>query len=377
MSLCGDVMLGRGVDQILPNAGHPRLSEPFVRDARAYLDLAERVNGPIPRPVGFPWPWGEALSVLGAVAPDVRIINLETSVTRSDEFAPGKSVHYRMSPGNIAALVAGKPDVCALANNHILDFGRSGLAETLDTLAGAGLDGAGAGLDATAAERPVAVRVRTSSASDAATATQVVVYAIGSPSSGIDHDWRAGPDRPGIGLVDLSETGAASLAARIGAAKHSGDLVVVSIHWGGNWGYDIPAEHVEFAHRLIDAGVDLVHGHSSHHPRPVEVYRGKLVLYGCGDFINDYEGIAGHDDYRDDLRLLYLATLHVPTGALMALRMVPMRARRMRLEYASDADAMWLASTLDEVSADHGVRVRRAALDMPGGAVAALAADFA
>ena len=48
---------------------------------------------------------------------------------------------------------------------------------------------------------------------------------------------------------------------------------------------------IRFAHRLIDAGVDVVHGHSSHHPRPIEVYRGKLILYGCGDTIDDYEGI--------------------------------------------------------------------------------------
>ena len=53
-------------------------------------------------------------------------------------------------------------------------------------------------------------------------------------------------------------------------------------------------DQVRFAHRLIDGGVDLVHGHSSHHPRPIEVFRGKLVLYGCGDCINDYEGISGH-----------------------------------------------------------------------------------
>ena len=54
--LSGDVMLGRGVDQILPHPGDPRLRERYVRDARTYVELAEDRNGPIPRPVDFAWP---------------------------------------------------------------------------------------------------------------------------------------------------------------------------------------------------------------------------------------------------------------------------------------------------------------------------------
>ncbi len=141
--LCGDVMTGRGVDQILPHPGDPELRESYVREATGYVALAEAASGPIPRPVSPAWPWGDALAVLGDLAPDVRLINLETSVTRSGEFAPGKQVHYRMNPANIDCLTVARPDVCALANNHVLDFGRGGLAETLDTLAGAGLAAAG------------------------------------------------------------------------------------------------------------------------------------------------------------------------------------------------------------------------------------------
>ncbi|OMI36037.1 CapA family protein, partial [Streptomyces sparsogenes] len=136
--LCGDVMLGRGVDQILPHPGDPELRESYIRDSRAYVELAEEAHGRVPRPADFSWPWGDALRVLEETAPDVRVVNLETSVTRSDEFASGKSVHYRMSPANLPALAVARPDVCVLANNHVLDFGRPGLAETLDTLAGRG-----------------------------------------------------------------------------------------------------------------------------------------------------------------------------------------------------------------------------------------------
>jgi poly-gamma-glutamate synthesis protein (capsule biosynthesis protein) len=103
--------------------------------------------------------------------------------------------------------------------------------------------------------------------------------------------------------------------------------------------------------------VDLVHGHSSHHPRPIEVYRGKLILYGCGDFVDDYEGISGHARFRDDLRLLYLATVDGATGRLAALRMLPLQARRMRLTRVTGKDAQWLQATLDRISRRFGVRV--------------------
>ena len=135
-------------------------------------------------------------------------------------------------------------------------------------------------------------------------------------------------------------------------------MVIASIHWGSNWGYGVPEEQVRFAHTLVDGGVDLVHGHSSHHPRPIEVYRGRLVLYGCGDLVNDYEGISGFEEFRGDLRLLYLATLDAEGGTLVGLRMVPMRARRLRLERASSEESGWLARTLDRESRPFGRGVR-------------------
>lgn len=172
--LCGDVMLGRGVDQILPHPGDPTLRERYIQDAVTYVDLAEAANGRIPRPVGFSWPWGDALRVLEEAAPEVRVVNLETSVTQSDDFAAGKAVNYRMSPANLPCLAVARPDACVLANNHVMDFGRRGLEETLDVLAGAGLRSVGAG--------------------------------------------------------------------RVRRAKRPGDVAVVSIHWGSNWGYWIPRE---------------------------------------------------------------------------------------------------------------------------------------
>ena len=137
-------------------------------------------------------------------------------------------------------------------------------------------------------------------------------------------------------------------------AGSAGDLTLASIHWGSNWGYDIPDEQVRFAHRLVEAGVDLVHGHSSHHLKAIEAYRERLILYGCGDFINDYEGIHGHEQYRGDLALLYFATVDPGGGDLVQLRMTPMQLRKLALNRASARDASWLGSTLARASADFG-----------------------
>ncbi|MGW0172787.1 CapA family protein [Rhodococcus sp. NPDC003322] len=346
--LAGDVMTGRGVDQILPHPGNPQLREGLVRDARDYVALAERRNGPIPHPVGFDHPWGVALSVLDGAEPDARIVNLETSVTTSRNYAPGKGIHYRMHPENIGVLDIARIDVCALANNHVLDFGRRGLLETVDVLESAGLRPAGAGRDDRRAWAPATIPVGSG---------RVLVWSTGSASSGISRRSAAAPGRPGVAMLpNLSDATAAHVLDRIDTIRGPTDLVVVSVHWGSNWGYDVPGDQVRFAHRLVDGGVDVVYGHSSHHPRPVEIHHGRPVLYGCGDLINDYEGIGGYERFRDDLRLLYLPVFAADTRELRELRMVPVRARRMRLEHATREEARWLRETLGVGDASrHGV----------------------
>jgi poly-gamma-glutamate synthesis protein (capsule biosynthesis protein) len=341
--LCGDVMLGRGVDQILPHPGDPSLREDYVGDARFYVEAAESANGPIPAPVAPSWPWGDALRVLEEASPDARIVNLETAITHSDAFAPGKVVHYRMHPANVPALAVARPDVCVLANNHVLDFGRPGLEETLDSLDRAGLRAVGAGHDAEEAYAPATVMV-----GDRA---RVLVLALGMECSGVPPSWAATADRPGVAFVPgPSAAAAAATVERVRQVKLPGDIAVVSVHWGSNWGYRISREQIRFARALVDGGVDVVYGHSSHHPRPVEVYRDRLILYGCGDFIDDYEGISGYEEYRDDLRLAHFVAVDADTGRLAGVRMVPLRVRRMRLGPATDDDRGWLRATLDGVS---------------------------
>jgi len=346
--LCGDVMTGRGVDQILPQPAKPVLYEAHVRDARDYVQLAEMVHGPIARPVVFPHIWGDALDVLQSV--DVRIVNLETSITSSDDAWPGKEIHYRMSPDNVGCLTAARIDCCCLANNHVLDFGYTGLSETLQTLDRAGIARPGAGKDAVEAAKPAVL--------DVPGKGRVLVASLGSTTSGIPRQWAATTERAGVNLLDdLSEDTAARLASRIANVKRPGDVAIASIHWGGNWGYEVPDEQIRFAHRLIEDGIDIVHGHSSHHVKAIEVYRRRLILYGCGDLIDDYEGITGHEEFRNDLRLMYLIWMDAAHGWLTEARLVPMQMQGFRLNRASESDVAWLRDLANALGAPFGTRV--------------------
>lgn len=346
-------MTGRGVDQILPRPSDPTLREGYVLDARVYVRLAEEVSGPIPRSVSPEYPFGEALAELSRVRPDARVVNLETSITRSDAFWPAKGVSYRMSPENAVCLSAAGLDVCALANNHVIDFGLEGMADTLDTLDRLGIAHAGAGRTLEEAEAPAVV--------DRGERGRVLVLSVGTPSSGVPHAWRATARSPGVCVLsDLSAAAVRQVRAVVERHARPRDVVVLSIHWGPNWGYEVTAEERRFAHAVIaEAGVHVVHGHSSHHVRGIEVFDGHLVLYGCGDLLTDYEGIHGYESYRGDLGLLYFPRVDVERGTLEALEMVPTRVRRLQITRAPADDARWLRRVLEREGARLGTRVEQ------------------
>src|SRR6266481_2523722 len=210
--LCGDVMTGRGIDQALSHPVSPILYEPYVRDAREYVALAEKANGPIPRPLSVDYIWGDAVREMERAEVDLRIANLETAITSAQTPWPEKEIHYRMQPQNIGCLTSAKISACALANNHVLDWGYDGLSETLKTL-----DAAGNG--------------------------RLLLFSFGSRTSGIPEDWKATRISPGVNLLDdFSEATAARVADQMCAYQQPGDLIIASMHWGSNWGYEIPRD---------------------------------------------------------------------------------------------------------------------------------------
>jgi poly-gamma-glutamate synthesis protein (capsule biosynthesis protein) len=290
--------------------------------------------------------------------PSAKIINLETTITRSDTCWQGKEVHYKMNPENIAALTAAEIDCCALANNHTLDWGLPGLLETLDTLEKTQIKYAGAGRSLQEAQRPAILEI--------GEASRALVFSLGSTSSGIPAEWSALTNRPGLWVLEAQpEDPVHLLAKQISAYRRKGDVVILSIHWGSNWGYKIPSGEKRLARRFVDeAGVDIVHGHSSHHVKAIEVYKQRLILYGCGDFFDDYEGIGGYEEFRGDLGLMYFPEIDAATGELLALRMIPTQIRRFRLNRAANADAQRLDDLLNREGKQFNTRVQRSAQDI-------------
>lgn len=367
--LCGDVMTGRGIDQILPHPCDPQLHEDYATSALHYVRLAERAAGPIPRNVAPSYVWGAAFDEFNRTRPDVRIINLETSITRSEDYAP-KGINYRMSSENAQCLAAAGIDCCVLANNHVLDWGRAGLLDTLATLARLKIKTAGAGRNLAQASAPAMLNVPGKG--------RVLVFALAVVTSGTPPSWAATQEAPGVNLLtELSAASVARIADQVARLRQPGDVVIVSIHWGPNWGYEIPDEQRRFAHAVIDqAGVSIVHGHSSHHPKAIEVYRNRLILYGCGDFLNDYEGIRGYEEFRDDLGLMYFADISSSSMDLEALEIIPLQIRQFRLIRPTIPDVDWVRQMLDLESRRFGTRVAtsdaRLALSWPSSAPSVL-----
>ena len=139
-----------------------------------------------------------------------------------------------MTPDNVPCLTAFRPDVCTLANNHVLDFGHHGLADTLDALCRAGIRTAGAGHICAAHASPQSCRSTTTRGSSCSPAERI-------PAAFRAHGQRF-RSRPGVfRLPDLSDDTAAEITDLVNAAKRPDDVAVVSIHWGYNWGYQVPS----------------------------------------------------------------------------------------------------------------------------------------
>lgn len=300
----GDVMLGRGIDVQIHESG--------------------------PESV-----WSDAVAGLLRDA-DLSLVNLESVIASGGtRFSPPRRYHFRASPPAAQALSHAGIDVVSLANNHAMDYGADGLAETLAVLDEYGIAHAGAGVNRDDAWRPAWLR--------AGKLTVAVIAAA-------DHftEYAATATRPGINLITVSTDSddLQRLENEIARARTRGaDLVVFSIHWGPNWREMPPPRFQKFARAVIDAGADVFHGHSAHVFQGVEVYRDRPILYATGDLLNDY---LYYPERRNDLQLLF--RLELVGSQPVCMTFIPVQIDRMRVSLASGQDGAWTLERLQRLS---------------------------
>lgn len=282
------------------------------------------------------YPWGDTLPLFASA--DWRMCNLECVI--SDKGTPWsltpKIFHFRSDAENVAVLQAAHIDAVSLANNHSLDYEYEAMFDMLRILNKAKIAHAGAGADLAEASRPAVSQVQ-------GLRIGVIAFTDNEPA------WEAAKEQAGVWFIpiNLENARAAGLMAKIRRVRSETDLLVVSAHWGPNWGHEPPPEHIGFGRALIDAGADAVFGHSGHVFRGIEIYRQRPIIYCAGDFIDDY---AVDEVERNDRSMIF--TLEYDQGSLSKIRLYPTVIRDFQARLAHGSEAEWIGRKMQQLCAD-------------------------
>jgi poly-gamma-glutamate synthesis protein (capsule biosynthesis protein) len=323
IGLTGDVMLGRGVDRVQRTEGRP------------------------PTAV-----WGDLHARLRGV--DALLVNLECCL--STRGTPWRHTyhpyHFRADPSwAVPALRAAGVDCCSLANNHVLDFGREAFLDTLDALDEAEIARVGAARTEAAAWRPARV-----AADDLD--VWVVAFTDNTP------EFAAEGDEPGTARVEIDPDDP-SVRRRVrraldAAGERDPDLLVASLHWGPNMVEHPPDRFRRFARWLVDAGVDLLYGHSAHVFQGIELYDGAPILYDVGDFVDDYAVDSG---LRNDRGFFVEVDVDPGKGGTRAtirtVRLLPIEIGDCTVHRATGDVAEWCRRQMRSRSASFGTSFER------------------
>lgn len=296
----GDVMLGRMVNEILK------------KESSSY-------------------PWGNVLPLLWEN--DTNIINLETAITTHKQ-AMLKVFNFKTDPKNIESLLKANIKIVSLANNHILDFGETGLYETLSTLQKAGITYVGAGKTIQEAQKPYIF-----------TQKGITIGVLGFTDN--EPDWLATTTKPGINYIKVGDIEAVKKIVQ--SLRKKVDFIIASIHWGPNMRERPTQEFIDFAHQMIDAGIDIIHGHSAHIFQGIELYKNKLIMYDTGDFVDDYMVTPA---LRNNLSFLF--QVKIDKQRIKSLRLTPVFIENMQVNLTKGNDYHWSMKRMQKLSKEFG-----------------------
>ncbi len=227
---------------------------------------------------------------------DLLVGNLEMCVTDSDDIYEKPSnikFNFKLDEKYSKVLKIHKPMFLCIANNHILDYKVDGLNDTLDALNRVGIKYSGAGRNLNEAKEYAKFNIK-----------GVTIGILGCA----DHFdfWKAGVDTPGVYYIEYDNYG--SVLQYIRNVKNEVDILILSIHWGYNFVHGVRNKFQKFAKDVFEAGVDIIHGHSSHHIKCIRYSRdeNKMIIYGMGDFVSDY---AINSEFRNDLGMIVMLNI--------------------------------------------------------------------
>ncbi|MEV4138430.1 CapA family protein [Dactylosporangium sp. NPDC049742] len=249
-------------------SGSPTASAAPVELTLAFggdVHFTERTAGLLKDPATAVGPMAEVLS-----AADLAVVNLETAVTTRGTPEP-KEFHFRAPVTAYDAVKAAGIDAVSVANNHALDYGRVGFADTLDGAAAKGMPVFGGGRTIDEAYAPLIL-----------TARRVRVAIVGfSQIHTLAESWKAGPATPGIALAwDVPRA-----VAAVKAARERADVVVVFNHWGTERESCPNDNQKTFAAALAEAGADMIIGAHAHVLQGDGWLGRTYVAYGLGNFV--------------------------------------------------------------------------------------------
>lgn len=299
------------------------------------------------------WIWGDVLPVLRGA--DAVFANLESPITASREAwrMTWKMFHFRADPAAVGMLRCANLRFVSLANNHILDFNAKGLLDTMQHLDAAGIRHAGAGRDAAEAAAPVVLELHS---------LRIGVLA----ATDTMRSFRSGATTPGTNYIEIERASAGldSIARSAAALRREGAFpIVLSLHWGPNMRLRPRARFRAFARAAIERGVDIVHGHSAHVFQAVECYRGGVILYDTGNFIDDHWNFWNFGGYwnfpfrHDDWSFVFL--IDIEAGRPRHLRMIPVRTRPWPLSLATGETFDAIAERMEALSAARPMPIAR------------------
>ena len=199
---------------------------------------------------------------------DIGFANLEGPVTLEGERVKDKTFTFKMASESLDGIVGAGFTLLSIANNHILDFGETGLRNTLQSLRAHGASSAGAGMTITEARAPTIIVVR-------GVRVGLLAYSATFPESFYAGETKAGTAFPHEEYLEQDIPKAAAIT----------DLLIASFHWGQEL-MESPKDYQrDLAHKAIDLGAKLVLGHHPHVPQGIEAYHGGLIFYSLGNFV--------------------------------------------------------------------------------------------